>query len=126
MISNRIIRVSFVRLIQWRQGMWYIEHAWQIWEIASYLHLVFLYYIFPSCGIYGGQSGIGTNSIIESFGFLLSFPVAPHSRFIHVISNWYSMSLWPILNFPSQILCGYTIFQMHATCIVLTSTSKSY
>jgi len=126
MISNRIIKVSFVRLIQWRQWMWHIEHAWQRWEIAPYLHLVFLYYIFPSCGICGGQSGIRTNSTIESFGFLLSFPGAPHSRFIHVISDWYNTSLWLVLIFPSQILCGYYIFGMHATCIVLSSTSKSH
>jgi hypothetical protein len=128
MISNRIIKVSSVRSIQWRQGMWHIEHAWQRWEIASYLHLVFLYYIFPSCGICGGQSGIGTNSTIESFGFLLSFPGAPHSRFSfsHVINNWYNTSLWFVLIFPSHILCVYSVFRMHATCIVLSSTSKSY
>jgi hypothetical protein len=126
MISNRIINMSFVRLIQWRQGMWHIEHAWQRWEIASYLYLVFLHYIFPSCGICGGQSGIGTNSTIQSFGVLLSFPGAPHSRFIHVISDWYNTSLWLVLNFPSQILSGYTIFRMHATCIALSSTSKYY
>lgn len=126
MISNLIIKVSFVRLIQWRQGMWHIEHAWQRWEVACNLHVVFLHYIFPSCGMGGRQSGIGTNSTIESFGFLLSFPGAPHSRFIRVISNWYNTSLWLVLIFPSQILCGYSIFRMHATCIVLSSASKSY
>jgi len=106
--------------------MWHIEHAWQRWEIASYLHLVFLHYIFPSCWICGEQSGIGTNSTTESFGFLVSFPGAPHSRFIHVIINWYNTSLWLVLIFPSQILCGYSIFRMHATCIILSSTRKSY
>lgn len=106
--------------------MWHIEHTWQKWEMASYLHLVFLYYIFPSCVICGGQSNIRTNSIIQSFGFLVSFPAAPHSRFIHVISNWYNTSVWLVLIFPSQILCGYSIFRMHVTSIVLSSTSKSY
>jgi len=126
MISNRIIKSVICKVNPMTANDVTHRACMAKWGMTSYLHLVFLYYIFPSCGICGGQSDIGTNCTIESFGFLVSFPGAPHSRFIHVINNWYNKSLWLVLIFPYQISCGYSIFRMHVTCIVLSSTSKSY